>query len=508
MTDDAELLRRYVSEHSEAAFAELVQRHLPLVYNAALRQLGGATHRAEDVTQTVFADLARKAATLSRRSHLGGWLYLSTHFAAAKLKRAEQRREIREQAAYLMNEGFSSGAKEVEWDQLRPVLDDAMVELNERDREVILLRFFENRRFGELGGKLGLSEDAARMRADRALEKLRELLAKRGIGSTSAAIGGLLANQTMVAAPVTLAATVSSTAFTAAGVTGGLAFALLHFMSTSKVIVGIGSVVVALLLATSTRDLMASRAVESRLVERRHDYEILLATRADLEKQSQVLEAEVAGLKKSVAERRSADASVVPPETKPAERWDPVAGGAAFLQRHPAVRDALLAQKNAMIDTRYGALYAAMGWGEEQRDEFRRLMRSTNISLPGASPGTMILSVEPALTPEEKIAGLRALLGEEGMRQMQKIGARELERDLVMKTATGLAFTAEPLTPQQAAALVDSISLTTPAGKAKEIDWDASISAARTILTPGQLTALERIKALEMSQKRPSSGGK
>src|SRR5476651_1834177 len=124
MNDDAALLRRYSGDRDEGAFAELVQRHLALVYGAALRQLGGATHRAEEVTQSVFTDLARKASSLARRDDLAGWLYTSTHFAAAKLKRAEQRRQTREQEAHTMHELLSGSPSEADWERLRPVLDD------------------------------------------------------------------------------------------------------------------------------------------------------------------------------------------------------------------------------------------------------------------------------------------------------------------------------------------------------------------------------------------------
>src|SRR5471032_518085 len=112
MSGDPELLRRYVEERSEAAFAELVQRHLNLVYFAALRQVGGDVHRAKDVAQSVFTDLARKAATLSRHAVLTGWLYTSTHYAAAKALRAEQRRQTHEQEAQTMNEILQSSAPE------------------------------------------------------------------------------------------------------------------------------------------------------------------------------------------------------------------------------------------------------------------------------------------------------------------------------------------------------------------------------------------------------------
>ncbi|MGO9537996.1 MAG: RNA polymerase sigma factor, partial [Limisphaerales bacterium] len=170
MTSDSELLRRYAGTHSEAAFTELVQRHVNLVHSAALRQVNGDAHLAQDVAQTVFADLARKAASLSRRSTLTGWLYTSAHFAAAKFARTENRRRDREEK--FMREPIQNSETGVspvqsapaDWEQIRPALDDAMHELKHSDREAILLRYFENRQFAEVGVRLGLNENAARMR--------------------------------------------------------------------------------------------------------------------------------------------------------------------------------------------------------------------------------------------------------------------------------------------------------------------------------------------------------
>src|SRR5437773_6501329 len=104
MNDDAQLLRRYAEAGSESAFSELVSRHIDLVYSAALRQVGGDTHLAQDVTQTVFADLARKARMPSLPAVLTGWLYQATRYAAAKAVRTERRRANREKEAVAMHE--------------------------------------------------------------------------------------------------------------------------------------------------------------------------------------------------------------------------------------------------------------------------------------------------------------------------------------------------------------------------------------------------------------------
>ncbi|MBI5382622.1 MAG: TonB family protein [Opitutae bacterium] len=241
MIEDAELLRRYAENRSEDAFAELVRRHLNLVYSAALRQTGGDAHRAQDVAQLVFTDLARKAAALARRPTLAGWLYTSTHYATTKALRTEWRRQAREQEAHAMQEILSDSGPTPDWDRLRPVLDAAMRDLNERDREAVLLRFFEGRGFAEVGARLSLTENAARMRVERALEKLRAQLARRGVTSTAAALAVLLAEQAVVAAPAGVAAHVTGAALLGATAAGGGAISLLHILSMTKVQVGVAS---------------------------------------------------------------------------------------------------------------------------------------------------------------------------------------------------------------------------------------------------------------------------
>ena len=247
MTPDSELLRRYAETKSEAAFAELVRRHVNLVYSAALRQVNGDAHLAQDVAQTVFADLVRKAGSLARRETLTGWLYTSAHFAAAKFARMENRRRDREEK--FMREPSNETAPEVgrvtpcapDWEKIRPALDEAMHELKESDREAILLRYFENRQFAEVGAKLGLNENAARMRVERALEKLRDIFTKRGI-TTATALASVISANAVQLAPANLAATLTTTSIAAAG-TG--TFTLLKIMTATQLKLGIGAIVVA-----------------------------------------------------------------------------------------------------------------------------------------------------------------------------------------------------------------------------------------------------------------------
>ncbi len=237
MNDDAELLRRYTEENSEAAFAELVRRHLGLVYHAALRQCGGDIHRAQDVSQMVFVDLARKAATLTRRPVLAGWLYTSTRYAAVQTMRAVRRRQAREQEVHIMNELLSDSAPSIDWERLRPVIDDTLFALNEPDREAVLLRFFGGHTFAEVGAELGVTEDAARVRVSRAVEKMQALLARRGVTSTSTALGLALANHAGAAAPAGLSSVVAGAALAAAS-KGGMVAAF-TFLGMPKVRVGI-----------------------------------------------------------------------------------------------------------------------------------------------------------------------------------------------------------------------------------------------------------------------------
>jgi len=223
MTDPRTLLSAYVSQGSEPAFRELVARYIDLVYSTAVRLVNGDTHRAEDVAQTVFADLARLAGTLSPEVMLGGWLHRRTWHVATTLMRNERRRQNRERQAIEMN-GLND-PPEGQFERIAPLLDEAINQLSARDRAAIVLRFFEHRDLRAIGGILGSNEDAAQKRVSRAVEKLRGHFLRRGIVASSAAITSVIAAHAVHAAPAGLASSVTTASLTGAAGSSSLGLA-------------------------------------------------------------------------------------------------------------------------------------------------------------------------------------------------------------------------------------------------------------------------------------------
>jgi RNA polymerase sigma factor (sigma-70 family) len=250
MTEDAELIRQYAATGSEEAFTELVRRHLPLVYSAALRQVRGDESLAKDVSQTVFIDLAKKAGSLTGRDLLAGWLYTSTRLAASNLLRANHRRTIREQRAIAMDERVEHTEPEETKTELKLVLDEAMSKLDSAERNAVLLRFFQGKDLKEVGMALGVSEDAARMRVNRSLGKLHTLLTKRGLTLSAAALGTALASETISAVPAGLVATVSETALASAAAATASTLTIAKVLTMTKLQIGIAGAIVVVGVAT------------------------------------------------------------------------------------------------------------------------------------------------------------------------------------------------------------------------------------------------------------------
>ena len=207
---DQQLLRDYTERRSEAAFTELVRRHVDLVYSAALRMVRDV-HLAEDVTQSAFVALAQSAGQLSDRHILSGWLHRTAQNIASKSVRSDVRRRAREQEVVAMNELLST-EPDVAWEHIEPYLDEALGELSEPDRDALLLRYFERKSAREMAQTLGTSEEAAQKRVSRAADHLRELLAKRGITAGAGGLVALLSANAVQAAPVSLALSITSSA--------------------------------------------------------------------------------------------------------------------------------------------------------------------------------------------------------------------------------------------------------------------------------------------------------
>lgn len=264
MNDDAALLRRYAETGWNPAFTELVRRHVDLVYRAALRRTDGNTHRAADVAQQVFTALARDAQKLTRHTVLAGWLHTATRNAALNLMISEQRHQARELAAQALAPAAEDSP--LDWDRLRPVLDAAIDELPESDRTAVILRYLEQRPFAEIGAALRVSEDAARVRTTRALDKLREVLARRGLTSSSAAVGALVSSQPLISAPTGLATALAARALRSLGVAAvvaGTSLVSLKFLTAASLTAVVAFVAGAYLGFSREADLPPPPVVET-----------------------------------------------------------------------------------------------------------------------------------------------------------------------------------------------------------------------------------------------------
>ncbi len=249
--DDHELLREYVGHQSERAFRELVVRHLPFVLGSAQR-LVREPQTAADVAQIVFIQLARKAWTIRNGQGFSGWLYRVTHHTALKALRTEQRRRERETTTMKLAETHTAPVPA--WEDLAPLVDEALQQLKRGEQDALLLRFFEDKSYGEVGRILGLDEKTACQRVNRALEKMRQSFSRRRVTTTAPLLGTALSANAAAPTPATLAANISGASLAGAGGSGAISGFLIktYFMSiTTK-----GVVLAVVLLAAGSAYLL------------------------------------------------------------------------------------------------------------------------------------------------------------------------------------------------------------------------------------------------------------
>lgn len=283
---DGELLAGYAKKGSEPAFRTLVARHVHLVFATALRQSGNR-QLAEEITQNVFVALARKAPLLARHETIAGWLHRTTLLESRAMIRAELRRQRREDIAAALAATDESSTPTHDPVGVIPLLDEGLMTLGDAERSALLLRFLEGRTFAEVGRSLGVSEEAARKRVDRAIDRLAGFFKIHGFPSASnaTALIPLLVSQGTPPLPASLIA--SATASGLSAKTGGtlvpiLVTGLARMTPSQIVLAGILACLVPIGWVVSGSHLdAATLEVEKRALGEQQ--EALISARADLE---------------------------------------------------------------------------------------------------------------------------------------------------------------------------------------------------------------------------------
>ena len=210
------LVREYAQSNSEQAFATLASRHINLVYSVALRQVGDS-HLAEEIAQGVFIILAKKAKSLGPKTIISGWLCRTARYVSAHALRDQRRRQFREQEAHM--ESILNEPEPGVWNQIAPLLDEALNCLGEKEHDAVVLRFFDGKELNQVGAAMGTTEDAARMRVNRGVEKLRDFFTKKGVTLSVTAITGAVAANSVQTAPAGLAANITAAALSGTTIT-------------------------------------------------------------------------------------------------------------------------------------------------------------------------------------------------------------------------------------------------------------------------------------------------
>ena len=235
---DHQLLRQHLLDPSDSALVTLINRHLPLVHSVA-RRVTANDEAARDISQTVFLRLVKKAKKIPPSLPLTAWFHRETHSASVDYVRSEIRRQKREQTAASLD---AMNDTPEPWNQLAPEIDSAIDELSKNDRSLVLLRFYQNKTHPQIADELGIKEDAARMRTNRALEKLRTILTKRGITTSAALLASTLPTNAINPAPASLATSITTSLQTLPATTGTLAIVKTHLLTFGAITIGAAAV--------------------------------------------------------------------------------------------------------------------------------------------------------------------------------------------------------------------------------------------------------------------------
>lgn len=432
---DSELLRDYAERRTEASFAELVRRHVDLVYSAALRMVGDL-HLAEDVTQAAFLALAQNARDLADHPVLSGWLHRTARNIAANAVRSDVRRRVREQEAAAMND-LISAEPEVPWDRIAAHLDTVLDELNDGERHAVLLRYFERKSAREMGQILGISDEAAQKRVSRALEHLREFLAKRGVTVGAGGLVVAISAHAVQAAPAGLAAAISSAA---AATAAGAALQTSTVIAATKTI-AMTTLQKTLLAAALTAAVGAGIYGARESVRARNEAQTAVQQRASLVQKIEQLQherdaatsrlaaasteiaqlrlaqnpAEVLRLRGQVGSLRQQLASTEAQSNSPAS-------GFAKMMGDPAMREYINQAMVDLIKRRYASLFQELKLTPEQTEQFIQAMSAEFqkgvqhlAALQQGKPGAAEPAGPATDDKSELDKKLQSLLGESGL---------------------------------------------------------------------------------------------
>ena len=532
-SQDSELLRRYAREKSDAAFAALVARHVNMVYSAALRKTGNPA-AAQEITQAVFIILAQKANRLLPHPALSGWLYQTTRLTAANFLRTEIRRTRREQEAYMQS--LSRQTEPELWTQITPLLEDAMGDLGEKDRNALALRFFEGKTFSEIGTAFRVSENAARKRTDYALEKLRAYFFKRGVTSTTGSIAAAMSANSVHAAPAMLAKTAAAVALakgaTASTSTLALVKGALKIMAWTNSKVVIGASVVVLLAVQHHQNTAQARQIAAARQQLNGQAEAL----ASAESRAQELERQTAGILETESSQQQ-DLERLQARRKVAGQGGRSLAGVhtpstllAAALSNPDAREALRRQLFTANRTRWSPLIEGLKLNKEDTDKLLGIGADRGLAdLETAVAFTQgTLTAEAAMqteanTERDATNQIRLLLGDAGFAGYQECQMEFPARTLVdqynkqlgpfpisafQREALARVIEAEP--PEVASGLAGDFTvreLVSPDGLVGRFAAQAEsnqriLQAAAGFLSPEQVESLRLMQVSNMSAQK------